>query len=102
MPRCRLLLCFFICAAAWSQEFRSTLTGRVTDAQNASIPNAKITATLVSTGSRSETTTNADGGYTIPFLFPGAYRLEVEANSFKRYERSGMNVADDERADVDG
>src|SRR5258706_2836724 len=101
MPSCRLLLCCVICAAAWSQEFRATLIGRVTDSQNASIPNAKITATLVSTGSRSETTTNADAVYTIPFLAPGAYRLEVEASSFKRYVRSGLNVAAGERVAVD-
>ena len=35
--------------SGFAQEFRGTITGRVTDAQSASIPNAKITVTLIST-----------------------------------------------------
>jgi len=46
----------FICAAAWSQEFRATMIGRVVDDQNAAIVNTRITATQVATGSKPETT----------------------------------------------
>src|SRR5712692_9754345 len=101
MPRLKLVLCCLICAAAWSQEFRATITGRVVDAQGAVVPNTKITATLISTGAKSETVSGADGGYTIPFLTPGAYRLEAQVAGFKRYVREGLDVSTGERVGLD-
>jgi hypothetical protein len=83
------------------QEFRGTITGRVTDAQAASVPNAKISATLLATGGRSQTSTGTDGLYTIPFLAPGTYKLEVEASGFKRYVRDGVEVTAGERVGLD-
>src|SRR5690348_10788740 len=61
MPRRLARVCPFLIALAVTvepqflrtQEFRATLTGRVTDAQNAAIPDARITATLISTKSAS-------------------------------------------------
>ncbi|MBS1858922.1 MAG: TonB-dependent receptor [Acidobacteria bacterium] len=94
----------FLLAAAspsFSQEFRGTITGRVTDTQSAAIPNAKIVATQVSTGARSNTNTGVDGLYTIPFLAPGSYKLEVEAPGFKRYVQDGLTVSAGERVGVD-
>jgi hypothetical protein len=88
-----------VCVSA--QEFRGTITGRVTDAQSASIPNAKIQVTLLATGSRSQTTTGTDGLYTIPFLAPGTYKMEVEASGFKRYVRDGIDVSAGERVGLD-
>jgi len=90
-----------ITVSGFSQEFRGTLTGRVTDAQSASVPNAKIAVTLLSTGSRSQTTTGPDGLYTIPFLAPGTYKLEAEASGFKRYQRDGLEVNAGERVGLD-
>src|SRR5437016_6715878 len=87
--------------SAIAQEFRGTLTGRVTDAQQASVPNAKIQVTLLATGSRSQTTSGTDGLYTIPFLAPGTYKMEVEASGFKRYVRDGLDVAAGERVGLD-
>jgi hypothetical protein len=84
-----------------AQEFRGTITGRVTDAQSASVPNAKIAVTLLTTGARSQTNTGTDGLYTIPFLAPGIYRLETEASGFKRYIRDGVEVGAGERVGLD-
>src|SRR3989442_1405221 len=97
----KALLLVFVATALWSQEFRATLTGRVIDAQNASVPNAKITATLTATGARSETSTGPDGLYTIPFLPPGDYRVEAEASGFKRYVRENFQVSTGERIGLD-
>jgi hypothetical protein len=101
MPRRTLVLCCLISAAAWSQEFRATITGRVVDGQGAVVPNTKITAVLINTGAKSETVSGADGGFTIPFLAPGAYHLEVHAPGFKRYIRDGLEVNAGERVGVD-
>src|SRR6185369_15359485 len=52
-------------------------------------------------GGKSQTTTGTDGLYTIPFLAPGTYRMEVEASGFKRYVRDGLDVAAGERVGID-
>src|SRR5437667_5047070 len=101
MPRCKLVLCCLISATAWSQEFRATITGRIVDAQNAVVAGAKITATQIATGSKSETTSGTDGGYTIPFLKPGTYRVEAQVSGFKRYVRDGLEVNTGERMGLD-
>jgi Carboxypeptidase regulatory-like domain len=101
MPRCKFVLCCFICAAAWSQEFRATITGRVVDAQNAAVVNTKITATQIATGAKSETDSGADGTYTIPFLPPGTYRIEAQSPGFKHYVRGGLEVSTGERLGLD-
>src|SRR5260370_42714146 len=75
--------------SGFAQEFRGTITGRVTDAQSASIPNARIVVTLVNTGGKSQTVTGSDALYTSPFLAPGIYKLEPEASGFKPHVRDG-------------
>ena len=95
------LLFTLVSASVWAQEFRATLTGRVIDAQNAAVPSARITATLISTGAKSETSTGADGLYTIPFLPPGDYRITAEASGFKRYVRDKFQVSTGERIGLD-
>jgi hypothetical protein len=61
------------------QEFRATISGRVTDAQGAVIPSVKIAATQVGTEARFETVSAGDGLYAIPFLPPASYRLTAES-----------------------
>lgn len=77
-----LSLTFLLTPALFGQEFRGTITGRVIDAQGAGIPGARIVAILTSTGGQSVTNTGGDGLYTIPFLTPGAYKIEAEASGF--------------------
>jgi len=74
----------FSCMLA-AQEYRATLSGRITDPQGAVVAAVKIVAVQVETGSRFETLSGADGLYTIPFLPPSAYRLSAEAAGFKKY-----------------
>ena len=85
----------------WTQEFRSTLSGRVTDPTGAAIPGAKITALSTETGARAETTTGAEGEYTLPFLAPGAFRITAETQGFKRYTQEGVQIGTNTRVTVD-
>jgi hypothetical protein len=71
------------------------------DSQSAAIPNAKIVARLVATGSQSVTTSGPEGLFTIPFLSPGVYRLEVEIAGFKKYIRENLDVGAGDRVGVD-
>src|SRR5436309_13585003 len=74
-----------LAATSVAQEFRATISGRVSDSQNAVIAGVKIIATQIGTEAKFETVSAADGLYTIPFLPPGSYRLTAEVAGFKRY-----------------
>lgn len=97
-----------LCAAAllavclvFSQEFRSTLAGRVVDTTGAAMSGIKVTVTQNETGARSETTTGASGEYNIPFLSPGPYRLLVEAPGFKQYVQERIQIGTNTRITQD-
>jgi Carboxypeptidase regulatory-like domain len=66
-----------------AQEFRSTLTGQVTDPTGAVVAKAKVTATNVETGSTYSDVTSKAGVYYIPYVVPGTYTVKVEAEGFK-------------------
>jgi hypothetical protein len=80
----RVLLFASIVICALGQNIRSTVTGRVTDATNASIPNASITITNLDTNQKRSVTTQASGDFSIPQLEPGPYTLVAERDGFRR------------------
>jgi hypothetical protein len=101
VPRRTLALLALSASFLAAQEFRSTLTGKVTDPSGAVVANAKVVATKSDTSSHFETITNNEGMYTIPFLPPGPYELTVEAQGFKKYVHGGMQIASDVRVAQD-
>src|SRR5690349_16747235 len=89
----RLLIAFAIfCASSFAQEFRATLSGRVSDASGAGVPNAKVTVHNVSTNEDFTAQTGEDGNYTVPFLIPGRYTVTAEAAGFKRQTRENIEL----------
>src|SRR5205085_9736028 len=62
------------------------LTGTVTDASGAVVPNATVTAISSDTGQSRAATTGADGTYSFNLLPPGNYRLRFEATGIKSLE----------------
>jgi len=101
MPRRILALAALFTCLSSAQEFRSTLTGKVTDPSGAVVPNVQVIATKTDTNSRFQTVTNSDGLYTIPFLLPGTYELSAEAAGFKKYVQSGIQIGSDTRVAQD-
>lgn len=91
----------FVSGAIRAQEFRSTLSGVVTDPAGAPITNATVVATETRTGTKAQTTTDATGQYTIPFLLPGSYDLTAQADGFKRSVRQGLVIASGEHPVID-
>ena len=87
--------------AVLSQEYRATMSGRITDPQDAAIAGATVTAIQVDTGAKFETVSGNDGLYTIPFLPPSRYRVTAEAQGFKRYQRDGVQASANERIGLD-
>ena len=94
-----LVVC--LCGAMAAQEFRSTLSGVVTDPTGAPVPNATVAVTEANTGTKAQTVTDSTGQYTIPFLLPGNYQLTAQAEGFKRYVRQRLAVAAAEHPVVD-
>ena len=66
-----------ICPA---QETRGSITGKITDSQNALIPGAPVTVTNVLTGVSNKVATNQTGYYEVDFLDP-------ERTPFRRRRR---------------
>jgi hypothetical protein len=54
-----------------------TISGMVTDSGSAPLAGRKVTITEIGTNTRHETTTTAQGGYTIQVPV-GTYRIEIE------------------------
>jgi hypothetical protein len=89
-----VLLVVSVCALA--QDYRATLTGIVTDPSGAAVPDATVRATNVTNNSAKEAKTTSIGNYTIPYLDPGIYNVEVVAAGFQRILRKDivLRVAD--------
>jgi hypothetical protein len=66
-----------------AQSTNASLTGRITDATKAVVPDAKVIVINTGTRIRYETITNQTGSYYVTNLPPGTYRIEVEKLGFK-------------------
>ena len=94
---CGALLAVFALALLFAttsnaQVVTATLTGSVTDSSGASVPGALVTATEVNTGVVRSTQTSAEGVYSLPFLPPGMYKVDVEKEGFKKFTEANFEL----------
>jgi hypothetical protein len=75
-----------------AQDFRATISGIVTDKSGAPVPNAKVTATQKSTNETTTQKSNQEGFFTLTYLMPSTYDIEVEAAGFKRLKRQDVSL----------
>jgi hypothetical protein len=68
------------------------MLGTVTDASGAIVPTAAVTVTEVNTGVTRNSSTTAAGTYSIPYLSPGKYKIEITATGFKKFLRENVDV----------
>jgi hypothetical protein len=87
-----MVLMFGLSSQILAQESRGTIIGRVVDGSDASLPGVAVKATNLATNVVISAQTNESGGFNIPFLVPGKYRLTVESPSFKKYVKDGVEV----------
>ncbi len=90
-PLAALCLLLFVGSAA-AQEFRGSITGRVTDASGGAVAGAQVSATNAATNNAVWATADESGDYTILFLTPGRYSLAAEAPGFKKLLRPEVEV----------
>lgn len=70
-------------SAALAQSDASSLSGTVTDASGAVLPNATVVIHSVATNTDRTITSNEGGSFTVPNLASGNYRVRVEAKGFQ-------------------
>ncbi len=68
------------------------ITGTVTDASGAVVPNATVTATALATKQTTIRRTTSSGDYTVTPLPPGTYTVTVTAPGFEKYVQESVNV----------
>jgi hypothetical protein len=96
-----LALLSVLAPGAWAQD-NATITGLITDASGAVVPNANITITQNATGQKRETISNSSGTYRFANVGIGTYTLTVVAKGFQNYSKTGIvvNVAATVEADA--
>ena len=75
-----------------AQVAGATLSGTVTDASGAAVPNAKVSVKNNATSVVREVTTDSAGFYSIPNLLPGVYDTTVEAAGFSSSVQTGLTL----------
>jgi carboxypeptidase family protein len=87
-----LHLAFPATARAQASLTTGAIAGTVTDPTGAVIPHATVTATNEGTNASRSATSGANGGYVVPLLDPGDYKVTVKAAGFRTAEQGPITV----------
>ncbi len=98
-----LLGVFFVATGVrgFGHDTNASLSGSVTDQNNAVIPGAKLTLTNVATGFKVNFVSDEVGNYAFRNLTPGRYRLTTTAGRFKSTTQEGIELAANQSARID-
>src|ERR1700758_1724168 len=80
------------CFTARGQSTFGSISGTVSDASGAAVPDAQVTLTNTATSAKETFTTGHDGLYSFVNLTPGEYRIDVEKPGFKHLTREPIVV----------
>ena len=95
VPQGRLFIYFLVMVlmttiTSHAQDFRGTISGKITDSSGAVIPNASIVA--VGPQQTYRAVSGGDGAFTIPFIQPATYAVTVSAKGFNSEQRPGILI----------
>jgi hypothetical protein len=99
-----LVFCAMVISAplAHAQILYGSITGTLTDASDAVIPNVTVNVTNQATGDPRTTTTNSDGEYHVPGLQPGLYTIAIPAKGgFGAFTEKDVTVSVNREVRVD-
>src|SRR5918999_1341905 len=95
------LICVLLSPGVDAQTHRGLIRGRVSDSAGQAVEGAQVSATNQATNEQRRGTTDASGGFALPELPPGNYRLVIEAGGHKMHvEELTLEVNQERRADV--
>jgi hypothetical protein len=100
MTRIWFFLLSFLAPAFLLAQATVTIYGTVTDPAGASVGGVNVTAVNSATGQSRQTVAAGDGGYVLPDLAIGSYRLTAQAAGFKTFVQEGIHVQVDENRRV--
>ncbi len=85
---------FFVlmCSCAFAQTQFASVRGVVQDGSGAMLTNASLTLTNIEQNRPWVTQSNESGAYVFQQIPPGSYKLEVQAQGFKRFTREGLTL----------
>ncbi len=83
-----------------AQESRGVITGRVSDVSEAAVVGAEVRTENIKTGVVTVGVTGEGGGFRLPFLIPGVYRVTIEHPGFKKVSVEGIEVRVGETVDL--
>lgn len=95
------LLLTFTSVLITAQEFRASLSGRVTDSSGAIVEGATVVAIATATNVSTSSVTNAEGYYQILFLNPGEYTVVTNKPGFQKRLEEHLALQVAERATLD-
>jgi len=95
------LMSVVLAVPVWAQVGSAALTGVVLDPSAQATPGATVTVTALASGFSRTTQSGPDGGFVIPGLSPGTYRIQVELSGFRTLLREGVTLATGETVRVD-
>ena len=90
-----------VSASLNAQITTTTIYGTVTDRSGAIVPNADVTATNIGTNLSRTAKTGSAGEYRIDLLPVGEYQVDISAQGFKKFQRTGIVLEISRSARVD-
>src|SRR5882724_7669887 len=81
----KILVLFLGATLLFAQSERANLTGTVSDPTGAPVAGVTVSVIHLATNTTATVMTTAGGDYNASNLSPGLYRVEISANSFKRF-----------------
>ena len=100
-PLLSLVLLLASATQSHAQTLYGSIVGTVSDASNAIIPGATITAKSKETGVTRTATSNSEGGYSIPTIQPGLYDVEIRKEGFRVSRQENIEVTANSVARID-
>ncbi|MEO7145815.1 MAG: carboxypeptidase regulatory-like domain-containing protein [Bryobacteraceae bacterium] len=85
----------------WAQDPTGSISGIVTDPQQAAVPNANLKATSKTSGAVRRSETGSAGTYSMALLPPGPYTIEVQKDGFRTVSLPVIEVGVDATVRLD-
>ncbi|WP_446743253.1 carboxypeptidase regulatory-like domain-containing protein [Silvibacterium acidisoli] len=93
-PKICVFLALLITLPHWlqAQSNRGTIVGTVVDSSGAVVPGANVTAVETNTNTTYHVVSTAGGGYTLPQVVLGIYKIDAQKDGFATQEKTGIQV----------